>query len=91
MINNDKLLQQFTQAGIDKLDIEDLLADSFIIIDDLYKLYIDKSVSNRPGPKTLFSDSEILAISWVGEIFSQGQTPPRPHKWTKSNLWSLCY
>ena len=69
MINNDKLLQQFTQAGIDKLDIEDLLSDCFIIIDDLYKQYIDKSVSNRPGPKSLFSDSEVLAISWVGEIF----------------------
>ena len=69
MINNDKLLQQFMQAGIDKLAIEDLLSDSFIIIDDLYKLYIDKSVSKRPGPKTLFSDSEVLAISWVGEIF----------------------
>ena len=36
MINNDKLLQQFMQAGIDKLDIEDLLSDSFIIIDDLW-------------------------------------------------------
>ncbi len=69
MISNDKLLQQFMQAGIDKLKIEDLLSDSFIIIDDLYKQYVDKSVSNRPGPKSLFSDSEVLAISWVGEIF----------------------
>jgi len=78
MITNDKLLKQFMQADIDKLDIEDLLSDSFIIIDDLYKQYIDKSVSNRPGPKTLFSDSEVLTISWVGEIFSQGRTTPRP-------------
>ena len=36
MIINDKLLKQFMQAGIDKLDIEDLLSDSFIIIDELY-------------------------------------------------------
>ena len=70
MTTNDKLLQQFMQAGIDKLDIEDLLSDSFIIIDELYKLFIQQSVSNRPGPKSKFSDSEVLAISWVGEIFS---------------------
>jgi hypothetical protein len=70
MTTNDKLLEQFMQAGIDKLDIEDLLSDSFIIIDELYKQYVDKSVSNRPGPKSKFSDSEVLAISWVGEIFS---------------------
>jgi hypothetical protein len=70
MTTNDKLLQQFVQAAIDKLDIEDLLSDSFIIVDELYKLYIDKSFSNRPGSKSKFSDSEVLAIGWVGEIFS---------------------
>jgi len=68
-MNNDKLLQQFMQAGIDKLEIEDLLSDSFIIIDDFYKMFIDKRVANRPGPESLFSDSEVLAISWTGEIF----------------------
>lgn len=68
MISNDKLLKQYMQVGIDKLDIENLLSFAFVIIDDLYKLYVDKSVSNRPGPKTLFSDSEVLAISWVGEF-----------------------
>ena len=31
MMNNDKLLQQFMQAGIDKLEIEDLLSDSLCI------------------------------------------------------------
>jgi len=36
MITNDNLLKQFMQAGIDKLEIEDLLSDSFIIIYDLY-------------------------------------------------------
>ena len=32
MIRNDKLLEQFAQAGISKSDIENLLSDAFIIL-----------------------------------------------------------
>jgi len=89
MTTNDKLLQQFMQAGIDKLDIEDLLSDSFIIIDELYKLFIQQSVSNRPGPKSKFSDSKVLAISWVGEIFSIDSEDDRDVLPSQSSLRSL--
>jgi IS5 family transposase len=68
MIKNNKLLEQFLQAGISNSDIEDLLSNAFIIIDDLYKQFIPKEVKNRPGPDSQLSDSEIMAITYTGEL-----------------------
>lgn len=66
----DTLSQQFQQAGIAYLDIEDLLCTSFVIIDDLYKEFVPQSIQHRHGPDSCFSDSEVLAISWVGELLT---------------------
>lgn len=70
MIRNDKLLEQFAQAGISNSDIEDLLSDAFIIIDDFYKQFVPKEVQNRPGPDSQLTDSEVMAIAWTGELLS---------------------
>lgn len=70
MIKNDKLLERFLQAGISNSDIEDLLSDAFIIIDDLYKQFVPKEVKNRPGPDSQLSDSEVMAITYTGELLS---------------------
>ena len=70
MIHNDKLLEQFAQAGISKSDIENLMSDTFIIIDELYRQFIPKEVQHRPGPDSQLSDSEVLAIAWTGELLS---------------------
>ena len=66
---NDRLLEHFWQQGIDQLDMEDLLITSFVITDDLYKKHVPDHISHRRGPDSLFPDSAVLAISWVGEMF----------------------
>lgn len=66
----DTLSPQFAQAGINRLDIEDLLCVSFIIIDDMYKASVPQNIQHRRGPNSPFADSEVLAISWVGELMS---------------------
>ena len=69
MLVNDKLSEHFWQLGIDQLDMEDLLITGFVIIDDLYKQHVPDHISHRPGPESLFSDSEVLTVSWIGEMF----------------------
>lgn len=69
MLVNDKLSKHFWQLGIDQLDMEDLLITSFVIIDDLYKQHVPDYISRRRGTDSLFSDSAVLTISWLGEMF----------------------
>jgi len=69
MLLKDKPLDHFWQLEIDQLDMEDLFITSFVIIDDLYRKYVPSCISNRRGPNSQCSDSEVLTISWIGEMF----------------------
>jgi len=40
----DTLSSYFQQAGIDSLNLEDLLSTTFIVIDDLYKQFVPKRI-----------------------------------------------
>lgn len=57
------------QLIIVKGDLEDLFTVCYVIIDDLYKAHVPVWVQDRPGPKPSLSDSEVLTISVVGELF----------------------
>lgn len=52
--------------------LEDLLTASFVVIDDLYRLLAPKEVTRRPGPPPSLSDSEVITIAAVGELFGMG-------------------
>lgn len=50
-------------------NLEDLFSACYTIIDDLYGQRAPKEVTSRPGPKPSLSDSEVITISAVGELF----------------------
>ena len=68
MIHNDKLLEQFAQAGISESDIENLLSDTFIILDELYRQFAPKEVQHRPGSDSQLSDTgnSLSRLLWCG-------------------------
>lgn len=64
---------EFGEA-LDQLDLEMLFIIVFVLIDDLYRKIVPECVLNRPGPDPQLSDSEVITISLVGEMFLDSET-----------------
>jgi len=61
-------MQPQFKDSIKIISLEDLFIVCFVIIDDLYKLYVPEKVRQRPGLLPSSSDSEIITIAIVGEL-----------------------
>jgi len=59
---------------LDQMDLEMLFIIVFVTIDDLYWEVVPQCVVNRPGSTPKLSDSEVIAISFVGEMFFDSET-----------------
>jgi hypothetical protein len=49
--------------------VEDLFTACFVVIDDLYRQWAPREVTQRPGPAPSLSDAEVITIAVVGELF----------------------
>ena len=49
--------------------LEDLFIVCFVTIDDLYQMFVSDKVKHRPGLSPSLSDSEVITIAIVGELF----------------------
>lgn len=47
----------------------DLFIVCYVVISDLYNLFVPKSVKDRPGSQPHLSDAEVITIVIVGELF----------------------
>lgn len=59
---------------LDQVDLEMLFIIAFVIIDDLYREVVPPCVVNRPGSDPKLSDSEVITISFIGEMFFDSET-----------------
>jgi len=62
-------MQPQFKNNIKIITLEDLFIVCFVIIDDLYKRFIPDKVKHRPGLSPILSDSEIITIVIIGELF----------------------
>jgi len=54
-----------------ELDMETIFTAFYAIVDDLYQKVVPSSVVNRPGLDPVMSDSEIITIALVEELFGR--------------------
>lgn len=62
-------MQPQYKNSIKILSLEDLFIVCFVIIDDLYQLAVPENVKHRAGAPPSLSDSEVITIVIVGELF----------------------
>ncbi len=67
------------------LNLEDFLTVVYYMVDNLYNAIA--SYSNRPGIKPIFSDSEVLTLNLVGQMF--GDSENGWYKYVKKNYIHL--
>lgn len=61
-------------VALDEVDLEMLFIIVFVLIDDIYREIVPECVLSRPGPDPQLSDSEVVTISLVGEMFFDSET-----------------
>lgn len=62
------------EIAFKKIDLEFIFTAVYTIVDDLYKEFCPVEVQKRNGPSPMLSDSEIIAISIVGEMLMYSET-----------------
>jgi Transposase DDE domain len=62
-------MQPQFKDSIKILSLPDLFTVCYVIVSDLYNLFVPEIVKNRPGSKPRLSDAEIITIVIVGELF----------------------
>jgi hypothetical protein len=71
MIGGNKMLELKAYGTIPTADMKDLATAIFVLVDDLYQDVTPAGIKNRQnGKNAILSDSEIIAISIMGEIMS---------------------
>lgn len=63
-------IQTFPMTSI---DLGTLLKTIFVVVDDWYQKQVKKIILLKPGVKASMSDSEIMALALIIDVFSELQ------------------
>ncbi|MEH2070436.1 MAG: hypothetical protein V7K47_20135 [Nostoc sp.] len=55
------------------IDLGTLLKTIFVVVDDWYQKQVKKIILLKPGVKASMSDSEIMALALIIDVFSELQ------------------
>ncbi len=61
-------------VDLESANLEMVFTITYTLTDDLYQEIVPVSVEKRPGPEPQLSDSEVIAISLVGEMVLDSET-----------------